>query len=237
MKRISRTIRTKPETIFDFQNMFGEIYTPANQRYSDSDLILHLIEETCLVMELARKDDLEKMPKQLGRVFSWTNAVATRLKVNLQDALWYKYPNVCPYCLRPENCHCAVEHPNIPDKNTTLRRLRMEQKDMPITLRDHQNLHRRLYFKQNRRILVIQTAAHLAEEAGEISKEFRHRNFRKFCDEIADVQSWNFALANRIGFELTETVWEQFPFECESCHKLPCENLTGSYCNAVWEQN
>jgi len=231
---MKNSVQVRPITVSEFQAMFHDIYTPANERYSDPDLMLHFIEETSAVMELARKDEIEKMPSQISRVYSWVNAVASRLKINLQEALWNKYPNVCPYCLRFENCLCAVEHPDIPEKELKLRKFRRDKRNMPVALYAHQDLHRRLYSKQNRRILIIQTAAHLAEEAGEVSKEFRHKNREKIQNEIADVLSWTFAIANRCGFELADIVWDQFPFECESCHSSPCINLTGHHCQDTW---
>ncbi len=213
---------TRPKTVAEFQTMLSYIYTKANKRYTDKDLFLRLMEEISVVMELARKDELEKMPSQLTRTYSWLNGVANRLGVELQEALWHKYPNVCSYCLRCENCLCAIEHPNIPKKEEALRRLRRDRIREPKTLAEHQDLHRKLYFRQNRRILILQTAAHLAEEAGEISREFRHGNKQGIEDEISDAVSWIFAIANRCGFEMSETVWQQYPYECEKCHMISC---------------
>jgi len=212
----------QPQTVREFQEMNAYIYGKVNERYDDPDLILRLLEEIAKIMEIARKDELEKLPSQLARTYSWWNAVGNRFGIDLQEALWVKYPGVCPYCLRGENCACAIEHPVISDREKTLRRLRMERDKDPKTLAGYQALHKRLYFLQNRRILVLHTAAHLGEEAGEISKEARHHNKKGLEDEMADVASWMFALANRCRIELAEEVWRQYPYECEKCHLAVC---------------
>lgn len=213
---------SRPHTVREFQQMNYHIYGNVNRRYSNFDLIMRLLEEICAVVEIARKDELEELPAQLARTFSWWTAVGTRFGIDLQDALWNKYPDVCPYCLRKENCSCAIEHSSIPDKERTLRRLRRDRGAEPKSLAQHQALHRRLYYRQNRRILVIQTAAHLAEEAGEISKEARHHNQEGLSDEMADVASWMFALANRVEMDLAEEVWRLYPCECEKCGQTIC---------------
>lgn len=215
----------RPFTVREYQQMNAYIYTMANRRYTDNALFLRLIEEVCKVMEIARKDKREEFAEQLARTFSWWLALGNRLNVNLQEALWHKYPNVCPWCLRPQNCNCAVEHPRIQEeeRETILRRLRLDHSNVPQLLSDHQNLHRRLYASQNARIFPIQSASHIAEEIGEVSKEFRHGNRQEMEDEIADVASWIFAVANRLNIDIAEAVWVLYPYECEKCHKAVCD--------------
>lgn len=216
----------RPRTLAEFQKMFCYIYERADQHYSHTELVARLIEEITAIMELARKDEQERFPEQLARIFSWYCSVANLLGISLQEALWQKYPGVCSYCLREENCICAIEHPDIPDKEDALRRLRRERHGRePETLRDHQALHHRLYYRQNRRIFPIQTAAHLAEEAGEVSRSFRRGDLEALEGEMADVASWIFALANRVvpSCDLSDAIWRQYPYECEKCRKDQCQ--------------
>ena len=220
--RNSKVITARPFTVKEFQEMNNGIYLEANKRYSDDHLFRKFFEEICKMMEVVRKDDLKKISSQSARIYSWWNAIGNRFNLDLEEALWYKYPGVCPYCLRDANCLCAIEHPDIPDKEQSLRRLRMERSRQPKTLSEHQLLHKTLYGPQNKRIMVIQIAAHLAEEAGEVSSEDRHKDTSGLCDEMADVASWLFALANRCDFDLSTAVWEQYPYECERCHNSPC---------------
>lgn len=223
-ERSEDTLRlNEPKMLSEFQKMSHYIYGKANRRYSDVELLLRLIEEIAVVMELARKDYRDEFQIQIPRIFSWYNAVANRLDINLQDILWHKYPGVCPYCMRDRDCLCGLEHPDMPDKENILRRLRRERDERePLSLREHQLFHKRLYGRQNARIMLFQTAAHLVEEAGEVSRAFRHGNREELCDEMADVASWIFALATRLKLDLHTTFWRRYPYECEKCHYSRC---------------
>lgn len=226
----------RPHKVEDFQAMFCYIYHELNEKEypKDADLIARLVEEITKLMEFARKDRRSLFREQLANIFSWSMAVANRLHIDIQEALWAKYPGVCPYCLKDRDCICGTEHPTVENKERVLRRLRRESEDRkPQTIKDHQKLHRRLYGWQHDRELPIVVAAHLIEEAGEVSCAYRHlqmansdaaRNFllNELVAEMADVISWMFALANRLDFNLADAVWEYYPYECVKCSKGPC---------------
>lgn len=215
----------RPKTLPEYQEMSRHIYGKINDdNYSSDHLVRRLLEEAALIMELARKDDRESLRAQLPRAFMWHLAVANRLGINLQETLWNKYPGICPYCLREKDCLCGLEHPNIPNKEETLRRFRRDRNGRePLTLEEHQALHQRLYAMQNNRIFLIQTAAHIAEEAGEVSVEERKGNAAGTMNEMADVLSWIFALATRLKYNLHDLIWEVFPYECERCKQDACK--------------
>ncbi|MDP3726566.1 MAG: MazG nucleotide pyrophosphohydrolase domain-containing protein [bacterium] len=223
--RTPRTKLLRPQTVAEFQKMFDHIYRRKNNKlYSNTALMYRLAEEILSALELARKDYRTQFKTQLPNVFSWSCAFANRLRINLHEALWKKFPGVCSYCSRDIDCVCGTEHPSIPDKETVLRRLRRDREGRePKTLRDHQELHARLYKWQNARILPIQVVAHLAEEAGEVMKEFRHGKLHEVQMEMADVASWIFAIATRLELDpIDELVWRQYPYECSRCHKDRC---------------
>lgn len=214
----------KPETFSGFQKMFGHIYNKVNKAYySEEHMLARMTVEVSRLLEVARKDRREEFKIWLPRVFSWYNGTANMLGINLQEALWCKYPGVCYYCLREKDCSCTVEHDHIENREDILRRLKRERKDRePITLREHQLMHRRLYFRQNDRIMLIQTVSHIAEEAGEVAIEYYNKNLVGLTDEMADVGSWIFATTNRLDLDLEDLVWKQYPYECEKCHQDQC---------------
>ena len=216
----------RPRTLLEFQKMNEDIYGDMNRkRYSDEELVRRFLEEILGMMEPMRKDDREAFKTQLPKIFSWYCALANRQGINLQEALWYKYPGVCPYCLRDESCYCGVEHPKIPkeEKEDSLRKFRRERIGRePIVFKDHQALHARLYKGQNARILPFQIADHIGEEAKEVSEALRHNDKKAFCDEMADVLSWLFAVATRLELSLDDLMWKLYPYECEKCHKDRC---------------
>ncbi|MBI2042241.1 MAG: hypothetical protein HYT21_00600 [Candidatus Nealsonbacteria bacterium] len=226
----------RPQSVSDFQRMFRYIYHALNEAEypKDGDLIARLIEEITRLMEFARKDRRTLFKEQMANIFSWSMAVVNRLGIDPQEALWEKYPGVCPYCLREKDCICGTEHPIVENKELALRRFRRERADRrPQTLKDHQELHLRLYSWQHDRELPIVVAAHLVEEAGEVSCAYRRLGmansdtaknflFNELISEMADVMSWMFALANRLDFDLSEAIWEYYPYECVKCQKGPC---------------
>jgi NTP pyrophosphatase (non-canonical NTP hydrolase) len=230
--KLERTAKRfeRPKTLTEFQQMFFHIYGKADQKYSDRDLLFRLMEEIASTMELARKDYRDAFKIQLATIFSWYISVANRFGINLQEILWFKYPGACTYCTREANCTCAVEHPQVKNKEEIVRRMRRERNGRePISLSEHQALHKRLYGWQNARILPIQVAAHLAEEMGEVCGAYRRGNFEEFRDELADIASWIFALATRLElagepeeFDLARLVWERYPYECWKCHSDVC---------------
>jgi len=221
--------RGRPRTVSEFQRMFNLIYFKANEKYDDGDLVRRLVEECSRMIEAARKDCRDEMEMRIPRVYSWHNALATRLHINLDEALWQKFPGACSYCTREKDCICGTEHPEIENKEGVLRRLcRDTVGRKPETLRGHHQLHDRLYKWQNARILVIQVAAHLAEESGEVSTAHRHftegtSSLKDVGEEMADIVSWLFALTTRLDLgPFDELVWNRYPFECERCGKEPC---------------
>jgi len=216
----------RPVTMDGFQEMFRHIYEGADEAYSDEGLLLRLGVEVGATMELMRKDRRTEIRDKLPRIFSWYVSVANRLKINLQEILWFKYPGICTYCLKESDCVCGIEHPvqiSEEAKSDLLRRLRRERNGRePKLFADHQALQKKLYGWQNERILPIQVAAHIAEEVGEVGEAFLTIDFEKVRDEMADVFSWISALATRLEFDLGQIIWERYPYECSTCKKDIC---------------
>ena len=217
----------RPKTIQEYQEMSLYIYGKINDaHYTNDHLVRRLLEEATSVMDLARKDERDSLYKQLPRMVMWCLAVANRFNIDLQEALWNKYPGICTYCLRQKDCLCGLEHPDVPHKDEIIKRFRRDRNERePVTLEEHQALHQRLYARQNDRIFLIQTAAHIAEEVGEFSFEERKGNREGFLNEMADVLSWIFALATRLKYNLHDLIWDVFPYECELCKQDVCECL------------
>jgi NTP pyrophosphatase (non-canonical NTP hydrolase) len=209
----------------EFQTMNEYIYGEKNRQfYSDEALVARLLEETAIILEVVRKDYRDRIPRHLADIFSWYNAVANRLNLDVQEVLWQKYPGVCSYCLREKDCMCGIEHPSdLEAKGKKLRALRLDRDGRePRTLSEHQALHARLYAWQHKRELPIMIASHIVEEAGEVSEAFRYKDKDKRADEMADVLSWIFALATRMGLDLAEVMWEFYPYICRKCEEERC---------------
>jgi NTP pyrophosphatase (non-canonical NTP hydrolase) len=215
----------KPKTLYDMQRMNEYIYGERNRaNYTTEQLVARLVEETTHLLELVRKDYRRGFGKKIADVVSWHSAVTNRLKIDIQDAMWEKYPGVCSYCLRPRDCQCGIEHPEeIKDKDFRLRSYRLYRDGRePHTFVEHQALHARLYAWQHKKEFPIIVASHIVEEAGEVSEAFRHEHWEHMEEEMADVLGWAFTLANRMEIDLSDTIWEYYPYACPDCKAGPC---------------
>jgi len=198
-------------TVRQFQRLIGQKFLTGEKygSYNNEQILLGLGIEIGNVMETVRKDkrrEESKLPGQLVRVYGWWNVFADRCGIDLQEVLWWKYPAACTYCLKDKDCMCGTEHPHVPNKELVLRGLRADRTKEPVSLSGHQMLHKRLYGWQNDRLVPFQIAAHLAEEFGEVSLELLDGDKESLGDELADIGSWIFALANRFGYQMSDLV-------------------------------
>ncbi len=184
------------------------------QKYPQGD---EIIERTLLrlwvslapIAEIARKDDrkdVEALPRQLAEIYKWWTILAGRRGVDLDDALWSKYPGVCPWCLESAYCKCGPEHPVVKCREEWLILARVETEHRPIFLSDHQALHRRLYGVACGRSMPFQLMNHLVEEGGEVTEEFLKDGGESLQHELADIGAWLFTIANRFDYDLTTIV-------------------------------
>ena len=216
----------RPQTITEYLAMFHHIFGEQDKQYTNDQLVLRLFERVADGEKLARKDYRKKFKVQLPVIFRSLASVVNRHQINLQEALWLKYPGVCTYCFSDFNCTCAAEHPRkMPNKEFELDKKRQYRNGgEQVTLREHWALHKRLYRVQNKRIFPIQISAHITEEVGEISVEFRKKNMRKAAIEMADECSWLFALSVRLWPKIPfdDLIWRVYPYQCNQCHQDVC---------------
>ena len=100
----------------------------------------------------------------------------------------------------------------------------------PKKISDHQVLHFKLYGWKAKSSEPYKLAAHISEEAGEVSRECRHSRLEKAGSEMADMISWVFALSNRLKINLSDEVSKFYPYICRDCknNKCICEKEKGS---------
>lgn len=92
----------------------------------------------------------------------------------------------------------------------------------PQTLTEHQALHARLYSWQHKIQSPLALAAHIGEEVAEVSEALRHNAVDEVAKEMADVLSWIFALATRVELDLSDIMWEFYPYICRKCEEEHC---------------
>lgn len=218
-------VNTRPEFLKDWQAMFKRIFGERNKEfYTPAECLLHILEETRgIAKSLRREEDAEEMTERLATIFGWLVAVLNYLEIDMEDALWFKYPGICPYCFAKKNCFCiSNEHKYDPDE-VNLNHSRRDTKRMPRSLSKQQKLFKEIYGKVNAIMMRQQIWNHFMEELGEMSYELRHKNKQQLKEESADVLAWLIAFCIRIDVDLDEIVWHTYHGECNVCAKDVCE--------------
>lgn len=216
----------RPESLQEWQSMFRAIYKEHDDRlYETSSLLLRVVEEMSEMAEALRKDDLPELIKNIPEVFCWLMALYDRLNINIEEALWRKYPGICPYCFREEKCLCITEDskPKYNFQDSRYNCFRRDRKRMPKSLREWQSMFKRIYGNINRLESKKRLWFHFMEEIGEISKALRHGNKEELEAECADALAWLLPFCTKLELDIDELVWKRFPWECDVCHKQKCE--------------
>lgn len=226
----------RPETIKGYQYMFSGIYGEYNGRnYLDPHLTMRLWEVVAECLESLRKERHQEIIAELAHIFGWLCAFCNRHKIDLTEVTWHKYPNICPYCMKQQDCVCM---PGGEKYNPTLQELlsfRNDRKNIPTTIKDFQEMFKRIYGPINSVQTIGAGVDHLAEEIGEISKAYRLGRRDELKTEVADVFARLCTLTTRLSdgqnrprekkepLELEELVWQQYPGACDSCGSEKCK--------------
>ncbi|KKU52268.1 MAG: hypothetical protein UX72_C0007G0016 [Parcubacteria group bacterium GW2011_GWA2_47_10] len=213
----------RPKTLDELQGMFAGIYTECNDKhYHDTDLMFRLYEIVMKCLESLRKENDAEIIERLPHIFSWLCAFCNRSNIHLSEAVWHKYPNVCPYGLEERGCVCItreeVYNPTLPE----LLRFRNDYRNMPSTMKEFQDMFDRIYGPVNKVKSKVAVLCHLAEEVGEVGKDYRTKNREGLEAEVADTFAWLCGLSARLAVDLEDLVWKSYPGVCNSCHKDVC---------------
>lgn len=146
--------------------------------------------------------------------------IANRLHLDVDDAVWRRFPMACSYCgKRP--CACKAIKPK--------QRARLSRKDSlkPSTLRAFQEMFAAIYPPSSR--TLAGAGVHLAEEVGEVNEavhiflgEHKNTQFTDLTNEIADCVSCIFGVANSADIDVARGLADMYRNNCHSCHKAPC---------------
>jgi NTP pyrophosphatase (non-canonical NTP hydrolase) len=218
-----------PISLGQWQEKFRAMYGQRNAELnlSPSDIWLHLMEEAGELAADFRKEDYKKLWRDLPDVFAWLCAFANRTELLLEEVVWHKFPNVCPYCLKPESCSCIAENRSIMEDDA-LQQYR--RKPYPETLDGWEEMFERIYGNVN----TIQSSKgigfHFMEEVSEVARELRREHHAELKNELADVLAWLVAVYHRAQAHqsgkpttLSACIWAIYPGKCDKCGSCPCE--------------
>ena len=93
--------------ISEFQNLMKELYFHQDSKRGIKGTFMWLVEE---IGELAtilkgKTIDKEKASEELADIIAWSNSIANLLEINLEEALFNKYPDKCGKC-KKNPCEC-----------------------------------------------------------------------------------------------------------------------------------
>lgn len=230
--------------------MFNEIYSPTqNYGRPTAELFVDFIRVVGgQSATLVRFPNEVKAKEYLAKTFAWFAALMNATRINVEAAVWQKYPAACPRCLSA-TCQCPAQ-PNEIDWEA-LKDLQVANSPRkPRTLREWQRLFGTIYRGPSGAVEVpysrerIDTIfRRLIEEIGEFAAGLA-RDERVdaeardiIVNEAADVFAWLMSLANNFhlvdpsftSVELADVVWSAFPNRCDRCGHKPCHCPKGAY--------
>lgn len=212
----------KTQSLREFQKFIGDVYSlPDDRLFSIEDLLTHQERFTMRALKGIRKRDAKKLRENLVIAFSWLMSVVNRLHIDLDDAVWRRFPFLCSYCAKLP-CRCKVIKPKKRVKITRKNSLR------PATLPGYQKMFSMIYPPESREL--HDAGVHLAEEMGEVSEavhafmgEHKARQIEDATQELADYVSCFLGVANSAGIDISRELEKIFFKNCHVCHMAPCE--------------
>jgi NTP pyrophosphatase (non-canonical NTP hydrolase) len=91
-----------------------------------------------------------------------------------------------------------------------------------VTLRDFQQLIRKMYLEKDLARGIDGTFMWLMEEVGELAAALRSGTHEERLGEFADVLAWLTTIANVAGVDLAEAVSRKYGGGCPGCGRLVC---------------
>src|SRR5438105_8570476 len=94
-------------SLHDWQEMFGQIYGEVNDLnpLKPSEYWLYIIEKVGQISRDIRKRKYSLLGHRLAHLFAWLCSFCNERGISLSDAVWYRYPTVCPFCVK-KPCEC-----------------------------------------------------------------------------------------------------------------------------------
>lgn len=233
-----------PEEGFRLQEWYvhlNRIYYRNNTAREDAWMFMHLVE---ILGGLSMVSSNKKKPgfdpiHYLAKAMAWWLTLCGKLPINnVEDLLWLKYPQHCPYCLQErhdeELCR-EIKRANRPPQWRDLITLgRVKQREMPGSIVEWQLLFRKIY-PVSQVASIESIFARLMEEVGELAEAVRAMRVLPgyFLSEIADVFAWIMQIINTLevrqewpegemGKRITLRMISDYPGKCSKCGSQIC---------------
>lgn len=213
----------KPNTaIKEYQDFVRQVYGKPNDMHFDlPDMLNNMQRFAMRGLKGIRKNNAEKTRINLIISLSWFVSTLNRLHIDVEDALWKRFPHLCSYCA---NCPCTCQEKNMLERKP----IPVDDSKRPATLSGFQKMFEKIYPSQSR--TLHKAGVHMAEEIGEFSEallayrgEHREEHFENVLLEAADLFSHFLCVFNSLGMDIAEELSNIFSDNCHICGKAPCE--------------
>ena len=91
-----------------------------------------------------------------------------------------------------------------------------------LTIREFQNLMRKLYEERDQKRGVEKSLMWLQTELGELFEAYLEKNKEALEEEIADIFAWLSSVCNLLDIDLETVTLKKYPFSCPKCNTSPC---------------
>lgn len=221
-KNITKISLQKGANLKDLQSINKQIYGAADDRlYSNWELFSNQERFMMRALKGIRKEDVSKLKINLVIATSWYLALMNRLHVDIEDAVWNRFPYLCSYC---GNCPCVCKKVKPTKRVKIVKRTHLR----PSNIEGFQKMFEDIYPSSER--TLDHAGIHQAEEQGEMSEAIQifagsHKktSFKEIVDESADYLSCVFAIANSAKFDFASELRSFYANNCHACHQAPCK--------------
>lgn len=213
-------------SLAEFQAHNDEVYRETNDRlYSLERLFAKVHRHVTHASKPIRKHYLEKRELEFGKVMyhlcmalDWSFAMFNRYHIDLSEDMWKRFPGLCPYC--QEAPCCCKKRPKNRQKL-----LGSSKGEKPVSLRQWQEMFAIIYPNE-----ALVSTLHLNEEAGEVNEALQAHSvtlqmdlFWKVIEELVDLVTNIFGVANCLKMDLAEGMAFYFADGCPKCKHPICE--------------
>ncbi len=96
--------------ISEFQKLIKNLYFEQDNSRGVKNSFIWLIEEIGELAHLLKNQEIDKIKasEELADIIAWTTSLANLLDIDLEYALFKKYPNMCIKC-KSNPCVCGKE--------------------------------------------------------------------------------------------------------------------------------
>jgi len=95
--------------IKEAQEMMRRIYLEKDKARGVMGTLERTLDELEELREAIEKEDVTSVSDEMGDVFAWLCSLANLLDIDLSEALFDKYSNVCSKC-KNSPCDCPADH-------------------------------------------------------------------------------------------------------------------------------